>query len=148
MIVLDANILIRAVLGTRVLDLIEKYSDRVRMFTPEIAFQDAEKYVPGLLARRGPSLEARILRRTDSSRDSILRLRSMIEIVAENALLKFTGSANQRLRRDPDDVPILAAALALDCPIWTEDQDFFGVGAATWTTANIEIYLKELAAAK
>jgi len=32
------------------------------------------------------------------------------------------GSASAR---DPEDWPILAAALALDFPIWTEDTDFF-----------------------
>ena len=45
-------------------------------------------------------------------------------------------------RRDPDDWPILAAALALDCPIWTEDRDFFGVGVATWTSDLVEIYMR------
>jgi predicted nucleic acid-binding protein len=43
--------------------------------------------------------------------------------------------------RDPDDWPILAAALALDCPLWTEDQDFFGAGVPTWTTDRVELYL-------
>jgi predicted nucleic acid-binding protein len=32
---------------------------------------------------------------------------------------------------DRDDWPILAAALALGCQIWTEDTDFFGYGVAT-----------------
>ncbi|MCC6586029.1 MAG: hypothetical protein IT168_04850 [Bryobacterales bacterium] len=45
--------------------------------------------------------------------------------------------------RDPDDWPILAAALALGCPIWTEDTDFFGCGVATWTSANIGSLLTE-----
>lgn len=45
-------------------------------------------------------------------------------------------------RRDPEDWPVLAAAMALHCPIWTEDKDFFGAGAATWTTANVESYLQ------
>ena len=45
--------------------------------------------------------------------------------------------------RDPDDWPILACALALNCPIWTEDKDFFGTGVATWTTALVELYLTE-----
>ena len=51
--------------------------------------------------------------------------------------------ANARLRipRDPDDWPILASALALGCPIWTEDTDFFGCGVATWTSNSIEIFL-------
>ena len=38
----------------------------------------------------------------------------------------FEGEARKRLgARDPEDWPILAAALALGCPIWTEDTDFF-----------------------
>lgn len=45
--------------------------------------------------------------------------------------------------RDPMDWPVVAAALALDCPIWTEDKDFFGTGVATWTTDCIEIYLHD-----
>jgi hypothetical protein len=28
-------------------------------------------------------------------------------------------------RRNEDDWPVLATALALNCPIWTEDADFF-----------------------
>jgi predicted nucleic acid-binding protein len=43
--------------------------------------------------------------------------------------------------RDPDDWPALACALALDCPVWTEDADFFGTGVATWTTSRVELYL-------
>ena len=45
--------------------------------------------------------------------------------------------------RDEDDWPILAAALALNCPIWTEDTDFFGCGVATWTTDRVELFLEE-----
>ena len=37
--------------------------------------------------------------------------------------------------------PVLALALAVDAPIWTEDQDFFGSGVAIWTTATVELYL-------
>ena len=32
-----------------------------------------------------------------------------------------------------DDWPALALGLQLECAIWTEDQDFFGIGVATWT---------------
>lgn len=45
--------------------------------------------------------------------------------------------------RDPDDWPTLAAALLLECAIWTEDQDFFGSEIPTWTTATVERYLRE-----
>ena len=45
--------------------------------------------------------------------------------------------------RDPGDWPVLACALLLNCPIWTEDRDFFGTGVATWTTALVELYFTE-----
>jgi len=54
MIVVDANILIRAVLGRRVRQLLEDYSRRgVRFHAPDVAYADAEKYLPPLLQKRG-----------------------------------------------------------------------------------------------
>ena len=44
-------------------------------------------------------------------------------------------------QRDPDDWPVLACALTIDCPIWTEDNDFFGTGVPTWTTDRVELFL-------
>ena len=41
------------------------------------------------------------------------------------------------------DWPILAVAIAFEVPIWTEDKDFFGCGAATWTTDRVRLYLEE-----
>ena len=59
MIVLDANILIRAVLGRRVRQLIDTYAGQgVRFLAPDVAFDDAEKYLPSLLKKRAPELYA------------------------------------------------------------------------------------------
>jgi len=52
-----------------------------------------------------------------------------------------TAALSRIQSQDPDDRSILATALALDCPIWTEDQDFFGAGVPTWTTDRVELYL-------
>ncbi len=52
MIVLDANILIRAVLGRHVRELIE-YSAGHRFYTPNLAYPDTAEYLPTLLARQG-----------------------------------------------------------------------------------------------
>ncbi|HWB96794.1 MAG TPA: PIN domain-containing protein [Bryobacteraceae bacterium] len=46
-------------------------------------------------------------------------------------------------KRDEEDWPVLATALALKCPIWTEDADFFGAGIATWTTDRVELLLRD-----
>jgi hypothetical protein len=51
MIVLDANIRIRAVLGRRVRHLIDTYAAQgVRFFAPDVAFPDAKQYLPPFLA--------------------------------------------------------------------------------------------------
>ena len=74
------------------------------------------------------------------ARPRVLRLRRLIgcEVYGQ-----FEMEARERLnRRDPDDWPILASALALGCPIWTEDTDFFGCGAATWTSDRVQGFLR------
>ena len=52
-LVLDANILIRAVLGPRVRDLILKNTDRVHFFTPIECIDDAKRYLPEILQSKG-----------------------------------------------------------------------------------------------
>ena len=52
-IVLDATILIRAVLGKRVRELIVNNTDKVQFFSPDVAYADARKYLPALLEKRG-----------------------------------------------------------------------------------------------
>jgi PIN domain len=48
-LVLDANILIRAVLGNKVRTLITTYSESIDFFTPDVCMADAKKYLPILL---------------------------------------------------------------------------------------------------
>ena len=136
MIVLDANILIRAVMGRRVRQLLEEYAGHnVRFVAPDVAYADAGNYLPPLLRKRGKS---------DADVSSSLRyLQHLVEPVDRESYSAFEDEARQRLRgRDEDDWPILATALALSYPIWTEDADFFGTGIAIWTTSHVEIFLK------
>jgi predicted nucleic acid-binding protein len=136
MIVLDANILIRAVLGRRVRQILEEYAGReVRFYAPDAAYADAEKYLPFLLRKRG---------KPDADVSSSIRyLQHLVEPVNRESYSAFEDEARQRLRgRDEDDWPVLATALALTYPIWTEDADFFGTGIAVWTTNRVEIFLK------
>jgi predicted nucleic acid-binding protein len=140
MLVLDANIIIRAVLGRRVRLLIDTYAGHgIRFFAPDVAFDDAAKYLPVLLKKRGKS-------QADVSA-SLECLRNIIEPVAPDLYTVFESEARQRLRgRDESDWPILATALGLACAVWTEDADFFGTGVAVWTTDRVEIFFKEQAA--
>ena len=43
---------------------------------------------------------------------------------------------------DIEDWPVVAVSLLLSVPVWTEDQDYFGSGIATWTSDRVELYLR------
>lgn len=60
-LVLDANILIRAVLGKRVRELIFDNASAVKFFAPDVAYADARKYLPALLKKRGVDVSAAML---------------------------------------------------------------------------------------
>ena len=137
-IVLDANILVRAVLGTRVSRLIHDYAADVVWLTVEEAFEDATTYLPEVLAKRGLDEGA-----TQAALHKLATLRRFIRAIPNEIFEHLEVPARERLKgRDEDDWPYLALALLLDCSIWTEDTDFFGCGVPTWTTDRIEIYLK------
>lgn len=134
MIVLD--ILIRAVLGKRVGQLLNQYSGLgIRFYAPESAYAEAEEYLPSLLRKKG---------RSDADLPATLRyLKGIIRSVESETYAPFENEARKLLSgRDEEDWPVLATALALSCPIWTEDADFFGTGAALWTTNRVEHFLR------
>lgn len=120
-IVLDANILIRAVLGKKVRELIEKFAPTVQFFTPDLCDADAEKYLPILFEKRNLP--------TENVLEVLERLTYFVQRVDISLYNVYEGEAKQRIAvRDIDDWSIVAVALMLDCPIWTEDADFFGQG--------------------
>lgn len=135
-VVLDANILIRAVLGKRARGLIENYVQTVDFFTPDVAFEDARRYLPEILQKRGIPDELALM--------VLEHLGHLVQSLSEEYYKSFREQSLHRISaRDPDDWPIVACSLALNCPVWTEDTDFFGAGVATWTTNRVEYYLSE-----
>ena len=132
---LDANILIRAVLGSRVLFLLRKYAEHVEFLAPDMAFEEAHKHLPGILKKRNVPVASAM-----ATLDLVAKLVQTVELET----YAFAESvARQRIEsRDKDDWPVLASALTLGCPIWTEDTDFFGCGVATWTTDRVELFLE------
>jgi predicted nucleic acid-binding protein len=134
-LVLDANILVRAVLGKRVREVVEKYAEEASFFVPDVAFAEAEEHLPDLVIKHaGDPGKAFAFLRT---------LGRLVEVIGSDVYGEFETEARERLaQRDPEDWPILAAALALGCPIWSEDTDFFGCGVATWTSSNVHRFLR------
>jgi predicted nucleic acid-binding protein len=105
-LVLDANILIRAVLGRRVRHILESHVDSISFFIPETAYAEAEEHLAALVVKRAgdPAKAVRLLR----------SMAALGTVVSRDLYADFEAEARKRLAaRDPDDWPILAAALAL-----------------------------------
>jgi predicted nucleic acid-binding protein len=135
-LVVDANILVRAVLGKRVREVFETYAGDASFFVPESGYAEAEEHLAALVIKRGgdPGKALALLR----------SLGGLVELIGNEVYGRFEVEARERLaQRDPEDWPMLAAALALGCPIWTEDTDFFGCGVATWTSDRVRMFLQE-----
>ena len=100
-------------------------------------YSRASRSLPAILKKRGidpsPALEFHN------------HLPALVEPVKATYYHSLGKTARSRIRsRDEDDWPVLALALSLNLPIWTEDQDLFGVGIATWTTHRIELYFEDV----
>lgn len=134
-LVLDANILVRAVLGKRVRSILEHHRSHAKFFSPVVCYEEARRHLPAILKKRkidpSPAL------------DVLNYLPVLVVPVSDRAYSGFEKNARTRMRfRDLDDWPVLALAIALNLPIWTEDQDLFGTGVATWTTDRIELFFE------
>jgi predicted nucleic acid-binding protein len=136
-LVIDANILIRAVLGHRARYLIEHYCESVAFYTAETNAEEAEFYLTTELTAKHNLSES-------IWRPVYVGILNTVQIIADDILIEVESKAKARIAsRDVNDWPAVAAALLLDCPVWTEDKDFFGAGIATWTTITVELYLAD-----
>jgi predicted nucleic acid-binding protein len=135
-IVVDANIIIRAVLGTTVRNIIVSHAEKTAFYTSSLSIEEVNKHLPKLFEKRGqdPSKAVTLLN----------SLSGFISEVPTDFLLQLKNKALQRIAiRDEDDWHIVATALLIDCPIWTEDTDFFGTGIPIWTTDRVQLFLTD-----
>jgi predicted nucleic acid-binding protein len=117
-------------------EVIETHAEDVLFFVPESAYAEAEEHLAALVIKRGGDPEKAL---------TLLRsLSRLMELIGGEVYREFEAEARERLaRRDLEDWSILACALALRCPIWTEDTDFFGCGVATWTSDRVRMFLRD-----
>jgi predicted nucleic acid-binding protein len=136
-LVLDLYILLRAVFDPRVRALISGQAHTAGFFVPDSVFATLAQQLPGLMESRDldPATASSVL-------DA---LAGCVTPVGADTYTPFLKEARVRLPAgDADSWPVLATALALSCPIWTEDETFFGAGVPTWKTGTVGYYLKTL----
>ena len=88
-LVLDANILIRPVLGRRVRRLLEAHVDNISFFIPETAYGEAEEHLAALVPGRG-----------GDPAKALISLRSMATlgtVVSQDLYGDFESEARRRL---------------------------------------------------
>jgi len=95
-LVLDANILLPAVFGQRVRQILEAYKDQANLYAPGVCFHNARKYIPDLSTRRRVDVDLAL---------SVLDPISLIVQPVNKRLYEdYQEIARARvLARDPDD---------------------------------------------
>lgn len=104
LIILDANILVRALLGERVSRLLDTYRDHAGFFTPALCYEEARMHLPTIVHKRGlppdPFLQA------------IDALTRVVLPVDEEVYGEYEREAKRRIEeRDVRDWPLLALSL-------------------------------------
>jgi len=123
----DANVLLSAVLGGRAKDvLLHPGIDEV--VTAEATFQEVQEYASQLAKKKRLSPDAVLL--------AIAAL--PVRVVAREDYAAAVPQAEKRIgERDPDDIDLLALAVQLQIPVWSNDNDFEGTGVEWYTTAEL-----------
>lgn len=123
---LDANILIRFVLGEKVPALLAAHAATIDFLAPDTAFEEARSHLPTSLRARGVD---------DTGQAAGL---AALEAVTD-VITVVPASETREIGRW---WPARCSSAAL-CPVWTEDKDFYGIGVATWPIALVELYFSE-----
>jgi len=144
LLVVDANVLVGELLRVRGRELFER--GVLQLHISEEALNEALHE----MSRRTKRIveQGRVSRQ---AADTVLDeaggiVERRISPVPSEVYAGFEERAVYRLRRDPNDVPTVALALALGgdegrCGIWTNDGDFLGCGLPTWTTDTLLSHL-------
>jgi predicted nucleic acid-binding protein len=123
----DANVLLSAVLGGRA-RLILDHAEIEEVVTAEAAFQEVQEYASQLARKKRLSLDLVLL--------AVAAL--PVRVVArEEYAAALPGAQNRIVKRDPDDVDLLALAIQSGIPVWSNDNDFEDAGVEWYTTAQL-----------
>lgn len=141
-LVIDANVVLSAVLGFRSRPLLELASTRRAL----IISVQASLEVKHVLSRLAPDEPALM-----EIADEIL---GSIDVVAQERYENGLSTAEHWLRNavasrngSTSDAHILALAWTYDADIWSHDRDFAGTGWPSWSTANLAAALADEAPA-
>lgn len=127
----DANPILSAIIGGNARDIFLK-AETASFYTTAFNFKEVEKYIPVFSIKRAIPPE-----------DLYLALSTLPLFVCEEYFYEDEIKMAKKLigGRDPDDIHLLALALHLKCPVWSNDKDFENIGIGLYTTVDLLKFL-------
>jgi predicted nucleic acid-binding protein len=127
----DANVILSAVAGKAALRVFLK--EELEIITTEFNIEEVNEYFSVMSEKYDLSKE--IL-------ESQLKLLPL-KVFSSAHYADFLSKARKKMSgKDQDDVELLALALRMKIPVWTNDRDFRNTGVQTYTTAQLLKLLK------
>lgn len=129
LLAVDANALLQAAVGGRSLLIFRKLENITSFHTSVSTYEEVLEYLPYLSAKQNVLLQ-----------DTLSTLYHLpLHVHAPNFYKETYLEAWDKLHKiDADDVPLLALALKLNCPIWTNNiKHFKGAGVQLYNTADL-----------
>lgn len=122
----DANVILSAVIGKTALRLFTESS--IEIVTTQFNLEEVKEYIPHLASKYG--LPEEILQ---------LQLKLLpLKVFTRKFYQVFLREAKALIgEKDPEDIDLLALALKLNIPIWSNDKDFQGLKIKAYPTARI-----------
>ena len=126
-LVADANVLLSALIAGRARVALTHPSVQ-EVYAAVATLDEVHEYVSALARKKRLPLDV-----------LLLTLAALPVIVVERAEYeRKLPDATRRLgRRDPDDIDVLALALHMSVPVWSNDDDFREAGVEWFTTATL-----------
>jgi predicted nucleic acid-binding protein len=139
-LVVDASVLVAELLRARGRTLVRH--SQLELVLASEAFSETEHELRkrvaqlGRYGRIGPSLARQFLD------DAPIAISDRVTLAPPDIYAAWLDEALRRIPRNPNDAPAVALALALDCGIWTTDNDFLGCGVPVWTTETLLLHME------
>jgi predicted nucleic acid-binding protein len=126
-LVVDGNVLLAAVLGGRTKTILQHPAMQA-LFTTEVTMAEVQEYAVVLAKSKRLSVDTLLL--------AVATL--PVTILGQTVYASAVPQARKLIAsRDPDDVDVLALAIHLGLPVWSNDNDFEGTGIERYTTAEL-----------
>ena len=128
----DANVLLSALIGGQAKRVLLHPSIE-EILTTETTLAEVREYAGQLARKRGLAVDIVLLAAATLP----------VTTVSRTTYKHSLSQARQRIgSRDPDDIDLLALAMQLKIPVWSNDNDFENTGVDLYTTASLLAFLE------